>query len=112
MKNILTRKTQVVTVFLVILTVIKMLHGKRKMYGLHRSSLGCGVVDKQADHQVSRRRFAKLALRYTRHGCFKSHIAAIKRFFIFVRRSGTSLASKCKHGSSLDISFLSVTHIL
>ena len=45
-------------------------------------------------------------------GCFKSHIAEIKRFFIFVRRSGTSLASKCKHGSSLDISFLSVTHIL
>ena len=49
---------------------------------------------------------------YSIHGCFKSHIAAIKRFFIFVRRSGTSLASKCKHGSSLDISFLSVTHIL
>ena len=46
------------------------------------------------------------------HGCFKSHIAAIKRFFIFVWRSGTSLASKCKHGSSLDISFLSVTRIL
>ena len=46
------------------------------------------------------------------HGCFKSHIAALKRFFIFVRRSGTSLASKCKHGSSLDISFLSVTRIL
>ena len=45
-------------------------------------------------------------------GCFKSHIAAIKHFFIFVRRSGTSLASKCKHGSSLDISFLSVTQIL
>ena len=37
------------------------------------------------------------------HGCSKSHIAEIKRFFIFVRRSGTSLASKCKHGSSLDI---------
>ena len=46
------------------------------------------------------------------HDCFKSHIAAIKRFFIFVRRSGTSLASKCKHGSSFDISFLSVTRIL
>ena len=44
------------------------------------------------------------------HGCFKSHIAEIKRLFIFVRRSGTSLALKCKHGSSLDISFLSVTH--
>ena len=28
------------------------------------------------------------------HGCFKSHIAAIKRLFIFVRRSGASLASK------------------
>ena len=46
------------------------------------------------------------------HGCFKSHIAAIKRLFIFVRRSGTSLASKCKHGSSLYISFLSVAYIL
>ena len=46
------------------------------------------------------------------HACFKSHIAVIKRFFIFVRRSGTSLASKCKHGSSLDIPFLSVTHTL
>ena len=46
------------------------------------------------------------------HGCFKSHIAEIKRFFIFVRRSGTSLATKCKHGSSLDISFLAVTRIL
>ena len=49
---------------------------------------------------------------YITHGCFKSHIAAIKRFFIFVRRSGTNLASKCKHGTSLDISFLSVTRIL
>ena len=46
------------------------------------------------------------------HGCFKSHIAAIERFYLFVRRSGTSIASKCKHGSSLDISFLSVTRIL
>ena len=46
------------------------------------------------------------------NGCSKSNIAAIKRFFIFVRRSGTSLASKCKHRSSLDISFLSVTRIL
>ena len=46
------------------------------------------------------------------HGCFKLHIAAIKHLFIFVRRSGTSLASKCKHGSSLYISFLSVTYIL
>ena len=46
------------------------------------------------------------------HSCFKSYIAAIKHFFISVRKSGTSLASKCKHGSSLDISFLSVTRIL
>ena len=37
---------------------------------------------------------------------FQIAYSAIKRFFIFVRRSGTSLASKCKHGSSLDISFL------
>ena len=35
---------------------------------------------------------------YGLHGCFKSHIAAIKRFFISVRRSGTSLASKCNMG--------------
>ena len=38
--------------------------------------------------------------------CFKSRIVAIKRFSIFVRRSGTSLASKCKY---VD---MSVGHII
>ena len=55
------------------------------------------IVEKNVQAEL-RRGELEMLLKLCVHGCFKSHIAAIKRFFIFVRRSGTSLASKCKHG--------------